>query len=121
MGPTCNDVSILWLKYKNYNIIMENILPLDEFSKIKGEIYKIVNKINNKIYIGQTRTYRKNKNKYRIFGYIRRFKDHISEAINNTKKKQCTYLNNAIRLDKDSFIVEILETCEINILDEREK
>jgi hydrogenase maturation factor len=62
MGPTCNDVSILWLKYKNYNIIMENILPLDEFSKIKGEIYKIVNKINNKIYIGQTRTYRKNKN-----------------------------------------------------------
>jgi len=102
-------------------IIMENILPLDEFSKIKGEIYKIVNKINNKIYIGQTRTYRKNKNKYRIFGYIRRFKDHISEAINNTKKKQCTYLNNAIRLDKDSFIVELLETCEINILDEREK
>jgi hypothetical protein len=51
MGPTCNDVSILWL-----NIIMENILPLDEFSKIKGEIYKIVNKTNNKIYIGQART-----------------------------------------------------------------
>ena len=35
---------------------MENILPLDEFSKIKGEIYKIVNKTNNKIYIGQART-----------------------------------------------------------------
>jgi hypothetical protein len=61
---------------------MENILPLDEFSKIKGEIYKIVNKTNNKIYIGQTRTHRKNKNKYRIFGYTSRFKDHI-----NTKKK----------------------------------
>ena len=44
-------------------------------------------KINNKIYVGQAVTHRLNKNKYRYFGYEGRFKDHISEAINNTKKK----------------------------------
>ena len=44
---------------------MENILNLDESSKIKGEIYKIINTKEQKIYIGQTRTHRKNKNKYR--------------------------------------------------------
>ena len=99
---------------------MENIISLEDSDKIKGEIYKITNTKEQKFYIGQTRTHRKNKNKYRLFGYIGRFKDHISEAINNTKKKQCTYLNNSIRIDKEYFIVELLETCKINILDERE-
>jgi hypothetical protein len=99
---------------------MNIILPLDESYKIKGEIYRIINTKENKMYIGQTRTHRKNKNKYRFFGYISRFNDHISEAINNTKKKQCTYLNNSIRINKDCFIVELIETCEVNVLDERE-
>jgi len=71
-------------------------------------------------YIGQTRSHRKNKGKYRYFGHIGRFKDHISEAVNNTKKNQCVYLNNAIRKNKDCFIVELVETCEINQLDEKE-
>ena len=100
---------------------MESILNLEDSCKIKGEIYKIINTKENKIYIGQTRTHRKNKNKYRIFGHIGRFKDHISEAINNTKKKQCTYLNNSIRLEKEFFKVELIETCDICHLDEREK
>lgn len=100
---------------------MCDILKLEEFEHVKGEIYKITNTKNGLLYIGQTRTHRKNKNKYRKFGYIGRFKDHISEAINNTKKNQCNYLNNAIRADKDFFIVELIETCELNDLDEKEK
>ena len=66
---------------------MNNILTIDEKDKIIGHIYKITNIIEQKHYIGQTRSHRLNKGKYRPFGYYGRFKDHISEAINNTKKK----------------------------------
>lgn len=100
---------------------MTSILNIDESEKIKGEIYKITNTKTGMLYIGQTRTHRKNKNKYRYFGYTGRFNDHISEAINNTKKKQCKYLNNAIRLDKDHFVVDLIETCDIKDLDDKEK
>jgi hypothetical protein len=99
---------------------MQNILELHDSDKIKGHIYKIINTENDKVYIGQTRTHRKNKGKYRFFGYIGRFKDHISEAINNTKKNQCTYLNNAIRKNHENFKVHLLEICDIKDLDERE-
>lgn len=95
---------------------------LDTIDDVKGEIYKISNKIDNKIYIGQTRTHYMNHGKYRPYGYIGRFNSHISEAILNSKKKQCTYLNNAIRkYGKENFIVELLETCQISQLDELEK
>lgn len=99
---------------------MSQVLNLDEFDKIKGHIYKMTNTKNGLLYIGQTRTHRKNKNKYRYFGYEGRFKDHISEAINNTKKNQCKYLNNAIRIDKDFFKIELIEVCEVKELDEKE-
>jgi hypothetical protein len=98
-----------------------SILELCQYNEVKGEIYKIYNTKNDKIYIGQTRSHRKNKGKYRPFGYIGRFKDHISEAINNTKENQCTYLNNSIRKEKDFFKVELLEICDISDLDEKEK
>lgn len=91
---------------------------LNDDSKIVGHIYIIINTTNNKKYVGQTLSHRKNNNKYRPFGYIGRFKDHISEAVCNTKKKQCTYLNNAIRLyGKDIFKVELITTCPKDKLD----
>lgn len=99
----------------------KNILNLDEKNKVNCHIYIIKNKINDKIYIGQAISHRLNKGKYRYFGYDGRFKDHISEAINNTKKNQCTYLNNAIRkYGKDNFIVELLEICEVQFSDNKE-
>jgi hypothetical protein len=89
---------------------MEEIL--DDNSQVIGHIYLITNTKLNKYYVGQTLSHRKNRNKYRPFGYIGRFKDHISEALCNTKKKQCTYLNNAIRLyGQESFRVELIATC----------
>lgn len=95
-----------------------NILELNEQDKIWGEIYIIKNTKTDKCYVGQTKSHRKNKNKYRIFGSNGRFADHISEAKNNTKKKQCTYLNNAIRkYGEENFTVECIKKCKVEELD----
>jgi len=95
---------------------MEQIL--NDNSQVVGHIYVITNLQTNKQYVGQTLSHRKNHKKYRPFGYIGRFKDHISEALCNTKKKQCTYLNNAIRLyGKDAFTVDLITTCKREEID----
>ena len=100
---------------------MNSIIEIEDKNNIKSHIYIIKNKINNKVYIGQAVSHRLNNKKYRYFGYDGRFKDHISEAINNTKKKQCTYLNNAIRkYGQDNFFVELIEICEKNNSDIKE-
>jgi hypothetical protein len=98
---------------------MEQIL-LDR-TQVMGHIYVITNKENNMKYVGQSVSHRKNRNKYRPFGYIGRFNDHVSEALCNTKKKQCTYLNNAIRsYGKDAFHVELMATCPLEDIDSYE-
>ena len=94
---------------------------LEDDSKVLGEIYMMTNTKNNMQYVGQTWTHRLNHGKYRPFGIIGRFKDHVSEALCNNKAKQCKYLNNAIRKNgANSFKVELLERCQRHILDERE-
>jgi hypothetical protein len=94
---------------------MENI-------QVMGEIYKITNILDGMCYIGQVVSHRKNRGVYKPFGSLGRFKDHISEAVNNTKKKQCWYLNNAIRkYGKESFTFELLCTCEKNDMNELEQ
>lgn len=73
-----------------------------------GHIYKITNLINNKVYIGQT-----------IQTIEKRFIQHKSHARtgNNNHK-----LANALRkYGEDNFIVENIEDCEQELLDEREK
>jgi group I intron endonuclease len=53
---------------------------------------------------------------------MKRFSSHVSEAVNNTKKKQCTYLNNAIRkYGEENFSCELLQECERSELDKLEK
>ena len=96
------------------------ILSKSESDKIIGEIYKITNTINNKIYIGQTRSHRLNKDKYRPFGYMGRFRDHINECYSN-KKNVCNYLNSAIlKYGKENFTCEKLIECPVENLDEAE-
>ena len=91
---------------------------LEDISGMNGHIYKILNIATKKAYVGQAQSHRKNRGKYKPFGYEGRFRDHISEAICNTKKKQCRYLNNAIRsYGKDAFSVELLKTCPLEELD----
>ena len=95
---------------------------LNDNSKVFGHIYVITNTITNKKYVGKTLSHRKNHNKYRPFGFEGRFKDHISEALCNTKKKQCSYLNNSIRqYGKDTFKVELITECPKEELDTMEE
>jgi len=89
---------------------------------VSGEIYIMINTKNNMKYVGQTVSHRKNRGVYKEFGSLGRFKDHISEAICNTKKKQCRYLNNAIRRDgADVFRYELLQSCSLDELDTMEQ
>jgi hypothetical protein len=97
-------------------------LLLTEKSKIIGQIYVITNTLSCQQYVGQTLSHRKNRNKYIPFGFIGRFNDHISEAICNTKKKQCWYLNNAIRKNGiDVWEVKLIKECLVSELDSQER
>jgi len=85
----------------------------------KSIIYKITNKINGKIYIGQTREFYGEK-KHGING---RFKDHMKSAFaTNTKTNtRIPHLYAAIRkYGKDNFTVECLLKCDFSEIDKRE-
>ena len=98
-------------------VISNMLLELNEFDKVVGEIYKITNTATNKCYIGQTRSHRLNRKKYRPFGYLGRFKDHIHEAFSN-KKNVSRYLNSSIRkYGSDIFKCELLLTCKVDKMD----
>lgn len=96
------------------------LLDLNDFNKVNGEIYIITNTITNKSYVGQTRSHRLNRKKYRPFGYLGRFKDHICES-NSNKKNCCRYLNSSlVKYGSDKFICNLLLTCSLDELDNYE-
>lgn len=98
-----------------------SILEINEKNNVIGEIYKITNTTNGKLYIGQTRSHRLNHNKYRPFGYLGRFKDHIHEA-NSNKKNQSRYLNYALnKYGAECFTCEKIHTCKVDDLNKVEK
>lgn len=73
-----------------------------------GEIYKITNSINNKVYIGQTITTLKH-----------RFSQHKCSALNKERKNA---LYNAIRkYGIENFFIENIETLPNNLLNQREQ
>ncbi|MDT3762968.1 NUMOD3 domain-containing DNA-binding protein [Priestia filamentosa] len=73
-----------------------------------GYIYKIINKVNRKIYIGQTNDLN------------RRRREHMGELARGEHTNQ--YLQNSFNVyGADNFSIEILETCSIEILDQRER
>ena len=77
------------------------------------ELYKITNTINNKVYIGQAISHRKNNNKYTPKGMEGRYKEHIKES-NIKQKYHCNALNNAFRTyGVENFTVEHLYNCKI--------
>lgn len=74
-----------------------------------GVIYKITNKINHKIYIGQTRVTEP-----------QRWQQHVWYA-NNCPNKDSILLCYAIKkYGKENFYREIIEECDNNLLNERE-
>lgn len=71
-------------------------------------IYKITNKINNKVYIGQTINYKK------------RSKRHFSYLLRNSHHN--LYLQRSYnKYGKDAFSIEMIKECEISELDQLEK
>jgi group I intron endonuclease len=99
---------------------MEELLEKYDAHNIKGVIYKIINKLTNKMYVGQTRTHYLNHGKYRPFGHIGRFKHHISES-KSKKTTSCSYLNSAFnKYGVENFACELIIICEINELDDYE-
>jgi len=95
---------------------------LDSLENVKGQIYLITNTVTGKKYVGQTMTHRKNKEKYRPYGYEQRFKTHMSDALCNTKKHQCRYLNNSIRKDgKEAFTITLITQCDLDEADALEQ
>jgi group I intron endonuclease len=93
---------------------------LDDPTERYCEIYKITNLTTGKIYVGQAVSHILNHKRYRPYGHDGRFKCHISEAF-SSKKNQSHYLNNAIRkYGVADFVVDLIETCEINEANDRE-
>lgn len=73
-----------------------------------GTIYKITNLVNNKIYIGQTRQ-----------NYEQRFIQHKSHA--RTGQSQHKLARALRKYGDDNFIIEKLEDCPVEMLNERER
>ena len=72
----------------------------------KGKIYKIVNIINNKVYIGKTTS-----------SIDQRWQRHINDS-----KRLNTKLARAIKkYNKSNFVISQIEECDMFTLDEREK
>ena len=76
-----------------------------------GRIYKVENKTNGTVYIGQT-----------IRAISTRWDDHIRAATTQFHKDYHLPLHNAIRLyGKDNFNITLVEECPNELLDEKEK
>lgn len=75
---------------------------------MKSGIYIINNKINNKVYIGQS------------VNMDKRIKKHFNSLENGTHYNE--HLQNAFnKYGRDNFLVDVLEECSIEELNEREK
>lgn len=73
-----------------------------------GIIYKVTNKINNKIYIGQTTQLLKD-----------RIRGHKNEAFNSNSKK-CPFHQAIVKYGIDNFEIEEIEEVDNKLLNERE-
>lgn len=99
---------------------MERVL--DDRTLVKGIVYCIEHTDSGKQYVGQTVTHRLNKGKFRPYGVRRRFAEHCSNALCNTKPSQSSCLYNAIRQHgTDAFTYRELEVCDLKRLNDRER
>jgi group I intron endonuclease len=86
-------------------VIFINKTPM---SVKKGKIYKIVNKINGKVYVGCT-----------INTLEQRFYEHLYRC-NNTDYKSKLY-NSIKKYGEENFEIDLIEECDLTVLYENEK
>jgi hypothetical protein len=99
-----------------YRTDLKNTIIDDETIRY-CEIYRITNRINQKVYIGQAVSHILNHKRFRPYGMEARFRSHISEAFSD-KKCQCHYLNNAIRkYGTENFTLQLLKYCSVENAD----
>jgi group I intron endonuclease len=84
----------------------------------RGHIYLITNTETKKMYVGQTVCFRRSGNKLVPFGYLKRFEEHIHST---TKKLVSVLGKDIVRYGRNAFIVELLEECDVEDLDTRER
>jgi len=77
-------------------------------TQLKSGIYKITCLVNNMIYVGQSKNVKK-----RLYDH----KSHLKN--NNSHNKHLQYTWN--KYGKDNFIFEVIENCDLHLLDEREE
>ena len=77
---------------------------------MKGKIYKITNKINGKIYVGQTTKSLNERFQKHCWGTTQNDKYHLNMAIKKAIKKY----------GKENFAIELIEEVELDKLDERD-
>ena len=92
---------------------------LDDEDLVYGDIYAITNKVNGKKYVGQTRTHVFSRNRFRPYGYQRRFKAHLVDIL--SERSACTALATAVReFGQKNFEVTLLTRCTADQKDELE-
>lgn len=75
-----------------------------------GYIYKVTNKVNQKVYIGQTSR-----------SVERRWREHCHDSNSHKESRYFSHFHSAIRkYSPESFVVDIIEECNNDLLDERE-
>ena len=74
-----------------------------------GYIYKITNKLNGKIYIGQTRQ-----------DIPSRWKQHVQQSGDGYHGKKTHFMYAIRKYGADAFVVEEIEECDNSLLNERE-
>lgn len=77
---------------------------------MKGKIYKITNKINSKVYVGQTMKTLKERFQKHCWGTTEKDSYHLNMAIKKAIRKY----------GKENFTIELIEEVEQDKLDERE-
>lgn len=88
---------------------VDNIV--DDPDLVVADIYDIFDAQTNKHYIGQAWSHRLNHGRYRPYGFVKRFKSHLSQARCNSACKPCYELHTAIRAHLDDFSVKLLMRC----------
>lgn len=84
---------------------------------IQGIVYVLTNTVNNKMYVGQTKTIKVIRGQEYVYGVNQRFMEHIGAA----RRGKTTPIAQAIgEYGPESFYIDEIERCNVNVLNERE-